>query len=139
MSTKSENKVKLILKDLSIELTGSKSIPALAKFLGYTKQALYGWIDKGEIPIQSIKSKVKDINPRYLTGESQVMFESELAEEQGRKYTIEELLKEERSRLDIKGISDKDLDQSLEDLLNDALSLVVKIRRIMTLRRDDDV
>lgn len=126
------------MEELSIELTGSRSIPALAEYLQLTKQSLYNWINKGEIPIQSIKSKVKDINPRYLTGQSNVMFETDQAKEDGKSYSIIDLLGEERRRLGIRGTSDKELDRSLESLLNDALSLVVDIRRIIQLRQDDD-
>lgn len=126
------------MEELSIELTGTRSIPKLAKELGYTKQNLYLWISNNEIPLKSIKSKVDGINPRFLTGESnQIWKYTNQVKEEVKNYSIDELLKEERSRLYTEEIPDTERGRSLQGILDDAVSLVVKLRRLIEMEKGD--
>lgn len=136
MSSNSKRKVKKILEELSIELTGTSSIPKLAKYLGYTKQNLYRWVKNEEIPLESIISKVDGINPRFITGESnQIWKNGNEVNENISHYSIDALLKEERSRLDTEDIPDTELGRSLQGVLDDAVSLALKIRRLIDLEK----
>jgi transcriptional regulator with XRE-family HTH domain len=46
-------------------------------------------------------------------------------------YTIDQLLKEERSRLDIFDIPDTERGREIQSVLDDAVSLVLKLRRLI--------
>lgn len=49
-----------------------------------------------------------------------------------------ELLKEERSRYGIEDIPDTEMGRHLQSALDDAVSLVIKLRRLVDLDRNDD-
>lgn len=53
-------------------------------------------------------------------------------------YSIDELLREERKRLDTVDIPDTELGRNLEDILDDAVSLVLKLRRLIEIQKKSD-
>lgn len=57
------------------------------------------------------------------------------ANESTPRYRIDELLKEERSRLGIEDIPDTDRGRELQDMLDDAVSLLLKIRRSIEMEK----
>lgn len=139
LSSKSKDIVKNILIELSIELTGTKSIPKLADKLNLSKQALYAWISEGEIPLESIVSKVKGINPRFLTGEEKRIYKVEAQPSDDYFDFTKTLLEEERSRYGISKVPDTEVGRYLQDILDDSVSLVVKIRRLIDLHEGSKI
>lgn len=143
MSSKSKEKVKKILERLALDVVGTENIPDLARHMDYTKQTLYGWAADGKIPIKSVKSKIPNVNPYFLkNGEGEPLLKNENTERvngPGGQFTTEELMKEERLRYGIEDIPDTELGRALEDVLDDAVSLFLKLRRLAEKhRRDSD-
>lgn len=73
LSTLTEEKTKNIIDEI-MEYLEVDSIPKLASELGYTKVAVYKWIERRSIPVNKLTREFPEFNETYLsTGEGELI------------------------------------------------------------------
>lgn len=98
------------------------------------------WINQGVTPIDRTKEDVHNLLNICITENREGDWaisrtKKGQSKEPDSKYSIDELLQEERSRLGIQDIPDTERGRELQGMLDDAVSLVLKIRRSIEMEK----
>lgn len=121
----------------------------LAKKLDINQSELSRWENKDMVPLEHNQEKIKHLLNIIITPvkdgweviEAQQGVKNEntnFVKEPNERYSIEQLLREERSRLGISDVPDSEMGRALRDALDDAVSLLLKLRRIDELNRKNN-
>lgn len=151
MSNKSLQKTEIIYSRLKDEYFDKPVTWAdIGKELSISRQALSERRKKESIDYDELKKAFPKINKDWLHSESvsdlklmpvKTNFPNDnqsRVKEGPTTYSIDELLREERRRLDTVDIPDTELGRNLEDILDDAVSLVLKLRRLIEIQKKND-
>jgi hypothetical protein len=125
-----------------------KSDSDLAEKLNYSSSgAISNWRKRDKVSWPRIDKYCENISRDFLTtGEGEPFIDvnkstTHAQEPVGTDYSykaMNELLKEERSRYGIEDIPDTELGRGLRGALDDAVSLVLKIRRLIDAHKSED-
>lgn len=129
MSSKNHTNIEEITQRLCIEL-GVKNKTQLANLLGYkTVSGVSNWKTRG-IEWKKIHEKFPSLDVNYVKHGREKNENTKRAEEPSSEFTADQLLAEERRRFGIEDIPDTEMGRALEGILDDAVSLALKLRRL---------
>lgn len=147
MSKKTFHKAAIIYDRLRNEYDDYNSMAEFAQVFGLSRQALNERKRKDSVDYDEIIKLFPDVNRDWLFSEDEhVLRHAPLKKNfpegksspftgQHPHYSIDELLKEERSRLGISDIPDTEQGRVLQDALDDAVSTVLKLRRLIEMEK----
>lgn len=147
MSIKSLHKASIIYDRLREEYDEYTNMTEFARVFGLTRQALNDRKKKDSVDYDEIIKFFPEVNRDWLFSDDEhklrhAPVKKNLPDENNHPvndhshhYSIDELLKEERSRLGISDIPDTELGRVLQDALDDAVSTVLKLRRLIEMEK----